>query len=204
VPRRFHHSIVISFTHLDRLWHILHYFQHVSFSFLLYGFCAPFRLQRSVRNPLKMASITRRANSRIIAKDIGRIPASLAQIQRTARLQKVRGFSTSPRCCEKHTEYKESFGTRLRRALGGTKIKWYPIPVGVGIGFLGLAQLYRINDRENAKRREEDLENDGYVYSKGEGENTGRDGRPRRRERIRPTGPWYVISLPLTYCLALS
>jgi phosphatidylserine decarboxylase len=142
-----------------------------------------------------MASINRCANFRVATKGPTRIPVALPRTQRVAQWQKVRGFTSSPKYYQKRSEYKESFGTRLRRALGETKIKWYPIPVGVGIGFLGLAQLYRINNRENAKRREEDRENDGYVYTKGEGENGNREGKPRRRERIRPTGPWCVLQM---------
>jgi phosphatidylserine decarboxylase len=141
-----------------------------------------------------MASINQCASSRVVARGLPRIPAALPQIQQIARWQKVRGFTSSPRHYQKGSEYKESFGTRLRRALGETKIKWYPIPIGVGIGFLGLAQLYRINNREAAKRREED-ENDGYMYTKSEGENGNREGKPRRRERIRPTGPWCVLRI---------
>jgi phosphatidylserine decarboxylase len=139
-----------------------------------------------------MASINRHAKFRIVAKDLGRIPVAFPQTQQLAQWQKVRNFTSSPRYYQKRSDYKESFGTRLRRALGETRIKWYPIPVGVGIGFLGLAQLYRINNRETAKRREENSEDDGYVYTKGEGENGNRDGKPRKRERIRPTGPWCV------------
>lgn len=74
--------------------------------------------------------------------------------------------------------------------LGETGVKWYPIPVGLGIGFLGLVQFLRINERENARRREEESEDDGYVkIVGGDGE---QGGRPKRRERIRPTGPWLV------------
>jgi phosphatidylserine decarboxylase len=67
----------------------------------------------------------------------------------------------------------------LRKALAETKIKWYPIPVALGIAFLGLGQLYRVNEREKAKRINEERE-DGEEPT----------GRPKRRERIRPTGPW--------------
>jgi phosphatidylserine decarboxylase len=80
--------------------------------------------------------------------------------------------------------------------LGETKIKWYPIPVGVGIGFLGLVQFYRINEREKARRADEE-EEEAYLKTVGR-ENgdgsSGREGRPKRRERIRPTGPWFVPS----------
>lgn len=77
--------------------------------------------------------------------------------------------------------------------MGETQIKWYPIPVGLGIGFLGLIQFYRINEREKArKREEEELEDDGYLRAVGSGGDGEHGGRPKRRERIRPTGPWLV------------
>ena len=140
-------------------------------------------------------TIARTANLRLIAHDLPRIPASFQQAQWIARSQRTRHFSSSPVRCRKQTEYKEPFGKRLRRALGETKIKWYPIPVGVGIGFLGLAQLYRINERESAKRREEELEDAGFLNMPGKGgEDGGGEGRPRRRERIRPSGPWFVYT----------
>ncbi|CZT51739.1 related to phosphatidylserine decarboxylase [Rhynchosporium secalis] len=125
---------------------------------------------------------------------------SQSQSQCICRCQRPRPFSSSARFCRQKPHYKDSFGTRLRKALGDTKIKWYPIPVGLGIGFLGLGQLYRVNEREKANPREEEWEDDGVVKiagSKGEGE---AGGRPKRRERIRPTGPWQVqvmSTLPL-------
>lgn len=60
-----------------------------------------------------------------------------------------------------------------------TKIQWYQIPVGLGIGFLGLVQFYKVQSREQEKRRE--LQ-DGFVEGK----------IPRPRPRIRPEGPWYA------------
>lgn len=91
----------------------------------------------------------------------------------------------------------DSFGTRLRHALNQTKIKWYPIPVGVGIAFLGGAQLLKIN-----QRREEDRDNEHIVGFADNKENESKDagGRPKKRERIRPSGPWQVqimSTLPL-------
>jgi phosphatidylserine decarboxylase len=65
----------------------------------------------------------------------------------------------------------------------------------LGIGFIGLAQLYRVNEREKA-RREEEWEDDGYVRStgtNGDGSDGESEGRPKRRQRIRPTGPWFVF-----------
>lgn len=125
---------------------------------------------------------------------VGRISGQLSQSQWIARSHKTRNFSySSPRYSQKGPQYKDSFGTRLRRALGETKIKWAPIPVGLGIGFLGLAQLYRINEREKARLRKEE---DGHVDITGNGNGEGVEGRPKRRERIRPTGPWSVWIYP--------
>ena len=80
---------------------------------------------------------------------------------------------------------KEPFRTRLRDALGKTSIVWKPIPVGLGIGFLGLLQFYKVQQRENAAAAEEE---ERYLRS-----HPGENGeRPKRRKRIRPSGPWTV------------
>jgi len=128
-----------------------------------------------------------------------RIANSFQQLQRMpfqpkylARSPRYQQFSSAARLFQQQGGYKDSFGTRLRKALGETKIKWYPIPVGLGIGFLGLGQLYRVNEREKAKLA---LEDDANVNFTGSGESRsseGQRGRPKRRERIRPTGPWSV------------
>jgi phosphatidylserine decarboxylase len=68
------------------------------------------------------------------------------------------------------------FSQRLGEALRNSKITWYHIPVGVGIGFLGLVQFYKVTAREKEKRREEE----GVVSTE----------KPKRRPRIRPDGPW--------------
>jgi phosphatidylserine decarboxylase len=127
-------------------------------------------------------------------------PTLLSHSKCKCRCHRSRPFSSSTRQYRQQTNYKESFGTRLRKALGETKIKWYPIPVGVGIGFLGLGQLYRITEREKAKRLEEELDEEAYVKfgTSDKDGNDGRGGRPRRRERIRPTGPWLVQSLAVS------
>lgn len=103
--------------------------------------------------------------------------------------QVPRQFSSSVRFCRQQ-DGRESFGTRLRRALGQTKVRWYPIPVGVGIGFLAFTQFYRVNEREKIRQRED--EEDAYLRSTGKGEERDSEGRPKRRKRIRPTGPWFV------------
>jgi phosphatidylserine decarboxylase len=130
-----------------------------------------------------------------------RVPLLRYQSQCLCRCHRSRFFSSSGKLYRKQAGYKESFGTRLRKALGETKIKWYPIPIGVGIGFLGLGQFYRVNKREKARRHEEEFEDDGSVRFSGSGRDGdgGQGGRPRRRERIRPTGPWFVPGLHSMY-----
>lgn len=71
------------------------------------------------------------------------------------------------------------FSQRLGEAMRNTKIQWYQIPVGLGVGFLGLVQFYKVSSREKEKQREA-LEG---VYEDGR--------RPKRRPRVRPDGPWY-------------
>jgi phosphatidylserine decarboxylase len=57
-----------------------------------------------------------------------------------------------------------------------SRIRWYPIPVGLGVGFLGLVQFYKVYTREQEKQAQDELEQ-----------------RPKRRRRVRPEGPWYVL-----------
>ncbi|KAF5673473.1 phosphatidylserine decarboxylase [Fusarium heterosporum] len=78
------------------------------------------------------------------------------------------------------------FSQRLGEAMRNSKIQWYQIPVGLGIGFLGLVQFYKVSSREKER-----LEMEG-----------GQDGTrtPKKRARIRPDGPWQVqvmSTLPL-------
>lgn len=98
-----------------------------------------------------------------------------------------RTFASTARRPQQEQHRKSSFGSRLRKALNETKIEWYPIPVGVGIGFLGLVQFYRVQRRERA--REAERENAADVESDSDG-SKDELGRPRKRKRIRPSGPW--------------
>lgn len=68
----------------------------------------------------------------------------------------------------------DRFRSRLGDALNKTKIQWKPIPIGLGIGFLGLFQFYRTQTRENDN-------------------SLGNGDRPSKRERVKPDGPWYVV-----------
>ncbi|KAI9726464.1 MAG: phosphatidylserine decarboxylase 1 [Chrysothrix sp. TS-e1954] len=105
-----------------------------------------------------------------------------------------RPFSTSSRRLEQQRHRKETFSSRLRASLGKTKIEWRSIPVGLGIGFLGAAQLWRVQRRErhNQAQDEKDAEDEGHEEQDV--------GRPKKRKRIRPSGPWSVqvmSTLPL-------
>lgn len=124
-----------------------------------------------------------------------RLPNLIPQGRCIYRCNGSRFFSSSTKLYRQKPNYNESFGTRLRKRLGETKIKWFHIPVGLGIGFIGLSQGYRVYEREKA-RREEEWEDDGFVRSTGNGENgSDRDSEatPKRRPRVKPTGPWYVF-----------
>lgn len=82
---------------------------------------------------------------------------------------------------------KKTFGSRLRVALRRTKMLWFPIPIGLGFGLVGLFQLYKRGSRQ--QRENESDESDSLENEK----------RPRRH-RIRPSGPWSVqimSTLPL-------
>ncbi|PHH91718.1 hypothetical protein CDD83_10566 [Cordyceps sp. RAO-2017] len=79
------------------------------------------------------------------------------------------------------------FSQRLGEALHSSKIQWYQIPVGLGIGFLGLIQFYKISTREQERQKE---------LQDGQRETA----QPQARLRVRPEGPWQVqvmSTLPL-------
>lgn len=85
-------------------------------------------------------------------------------------------------------EQNENFSSRLGRAWSNTKIEWHPIPIGLGIGFLGLLQFYRTN-RDTERLKAQELEEDGKVP---------------RRKRVRPSGPWQVQVMSTLPLKALS
>lgn len=93
----------------------------------------------------------------------------------------------SPRFFSSSSGKRPRFSQRLGEALRNSKIQWYQIPVGLGIGFLGLVQFYKVAAREREKQAE------GEEGSNG-------SGRPKSRPRVRPDGPWQVqvmSTLPL-------
>jgi phosphatidylserine decarboxylase len=93
----------------------------------------------------------------------------------------------------RRSQENDPFFTRLKSAWNNTRIQWYSIPVGAGIAFLGATQLYKVNQREQA-RIEDDAESSNGDPDPEEPK------KPKKRKRIRPSGPWSVqimSTLPL-------
>lgn len=101
-----------------------------------------------------------------------------------------RHFSSSRPCFDQRFHRKESFRSRLNAALKNTKIKWEPIPIALGVTFLGVWQMYRIQRRETHTQRDPGDDTETVV---------DQQGRPKKRERIRPSGPWYVAEDSCVY-----
>ncbi|EHY57586.1 phosphatidylserine decarboxylase 1 [Exophiala dermatitidis] len=99
-------------------------------------------------------------------------------------LQQRRNFRTTQRRWKaQRGDQKESFAARLGKAWRETKIEWKPIPIGLGIGFLGLLQFMRIRAREGGAQ-EGSSETDG--------------GRPPKRQRIYPSGGGWQVQIMST------
>ena len=107
---------------------------------------------------------------------------------RRARPLSKRTF-TCARCLRREQKREEPFNKRLGKAWRATKIEWKPIPIGLGIGFLGFLQFLRVQARESPS-----------TDAGGGADNEEPGKRPPKRERVRPTGPWQVqvmSTLPL-------
>jgi phosphatidylserine decarboxylase len=102
------------------------------------------------------------------------------------QLQQRHAFHSSRLRQEQKNKEEESFRSRLGKAWRTTKTEWKPIPIGLGIGFLGFLQFLRIWSRESVE----------------EGESDG--SRPPKRERIRPSGGWQVQIMSTLPLKALS
>ncbi|KAJ5901664.1 Phosphatidylserine decarboxylase-like protein [Penicillium taxi] len=107
----------------------------------------------------------------------------------------VRHFSKSWRQYQDNHENnkKSGFGSRLSFALRNTKVEWYPIPVGLGIGLLGVLSFYK---SQRAERDREAREAAGEDWEDGR--------RPPRRPRVVPTGSWQVQLLSTLPLKAMS
>ncbi|OJJ63824.1 hypothetical protein ASPSYDRAFT_38484 [Aspergillus sydowii CBS 593.65] len=83
-----------------------------------------------------------------------------------------------------------TFGSRLGFALRNTKVEWYPIPVGLGIGLLGILHYYKSQRNERLRiERESEASGESFDFSK-----------PPPRPKTRLSGPWQVqimSTLPL-------
>ena len=102
---------------------------------------------------------------------------------------------TCARCLkrEQHGKDEEAFGARLGKAWRKTKIEWKPIPVGLGIGFLGFLQFLKVQAREGPTEE-----------AAGFQDETEQGKRVPKRERIRPSGPWQVQVMSTLPLKALS
>lgn len=106
----------------------------------------------------------------------------------TNRALQRRAFTSSRKSWKQSSGEGEKFTTRAGRAWRNTKIEWKPIPVALGIGFLGFWQFLRIQRRE---RESADAE--------------AGTGPVPKRERIRPSGGGWQVAVMSTLPLkALS
>lgn len=140
----------------------------------LLGRCVPVRrnLARSLNGPMLMEAVSFRRTAQ----------PGPRQFSSTAGKQ-VPNFRGN------YNDYpRGSFGSRLRFALRNTKVEWYPIPVSVGIGILGVLHFYKTRRNEQIRQEKEAL---GEAWE---------NETPLPRRRIRPSGPWQVqimTTLPL-------
>ncbi|KAF3913156.1 hypothetical protein AA313_de0203898 [Arthrobotrys entomopaga] len=93
-----------------------------------------------------------------------------------------RPFSSS-----KSSDSQESFSKRLKSAWNDTPIKWYPIPVGLGIAYLGFKHYSTVVERERQIAEQDIDPND-----------------PNRKKKVRVSGPWQVQILSTLPLKALS
>ncbi|KAI0006919.1 phosphatidylserine decarboxylase [Xylariaceae sp. FL0662B] len=114
-------------------------------------------------------------------------PSLLRQSCMPTTRRATRQFIVTPKASFHRSSHRwqsrERSGSKLRSRLRETKVQWYPIPVGLGIAFLGVVQFYKVQTRDKERL---DNEDDGT--------------RPKRRPRVRPDGPWQVqvmSTLPL-------
>ena len=67
-----------------------------------------------------------------------------------------RFFSHSSTYLQQQKYRTETFSFKLKKALRNTKVQWRPIPVGLGIGFLGAFQLYRTKKKHDREKEEDE------------------------------------------------
>ncbi|CAK7274965.1 phosphatidylserine decarboxylase 1 [Sporothrix epigloea] len=119
----------------------------------------------------------------------GRFSVTLSERQILLSPPRRLALNTSPfRFYSQKAFRRPRFTARLRHALKNSKIQWSRIPVGLGIGFLGLVQFYKIRNREPEEG-----------YAEGEAAT-----KVKKRPRIRPDGPWQVQVMSTLPLKALS
>lgn len=120
-----------------------------------------------------------------------RSPHFVGLLQQQTRCSARRFATSTPRRIKDGgTKNQEPFRSRLLAALRSTKLDWSPVPIVVGIAFLGAFRFYRVRERERKRQEREDAQS--FQDRDGDG---GEQGRPKKRKRIRPSGPWYDILL---------
>ena len=133
-------------------------------------------------NPLRHNSSLRLSSATIFASQ-----CYSTSLRRAPR--RVRSFTTSP------PRHDQPHGKRkLGDALRDTKVVWRPIPIALGIAFLGAFQFYRVQKREKARAEEDRLAKEDAEHG----------DKPKRRQRIRPSGPWSVQIMSTLPLKALS
>ncbi|KAL9103689.1 MAG: hypothetical protein Q9163_001283 [Psora crenata] len=133
--------------------------------------------------------------SAVPARSGNRVLINHQYICATCQRARLRFSSTARRSKQDSRQFR----TRLRAALRDTKIEWRPIPVGLGIVFLGAVQFYRAREREKRKQKEEEA-----AIEEWRGREDEPRRQPKRRERIRPGGPWQVQVMSTLPLKALS
>ncbi|SPN98822.1 related to phosphatidylserine decarboxylase [Cephalotrichum gorgonifer] len=92
---------------------------------------------------------------------------------------------------------------KARNPQGKKGIQWFSIPLSVGVGVVGLVQLYKSYKKSSSSDRQDGSERATEPLQKKERDEIQDEDstrRPRRRPRIRPDGPWQVrvmSTLPL-------
>lgn len=121
-------------------------------------------------------------------------PLFRAALHRRPAPPRSRNYSSSQR--QQQSEQKrDPFRKRLRAALDSTQIVWRPIPLALGIAFLGGFQLYRVQVREQQRIDDE--------WARKHDSEDG-NGKLVRRHSIRPSGPWSVQIMSALPLKALS
>ncbi|KAF3920002.1 hypothetical protein ABW21_db0201112 [Orbilia brochopaga] len=87
------------------------------------------------------------------------------------------------------SQHQRPFFERLKTAWNETPVKWYPIPVGLGIAFLGFKHYLDVMARERQL---------------AEDERQSMDPKDPRKRKVRATGPWQVQILSTLPLKALS